>query len=682
MEINNSINTASTYTASSRTEIAPESNIRQSTSQSGTATLSNETKAIYRNDPGELTNIQQYINENRVTDEAAQPQLPNPLSYVTGGKGIEIGGSLLKQAGAALTGGATGLDEMVEGSDSKLYNNPIVGSNLGRASGILGFAGSTLEGVGGMAEWGGKMLQGDQKTLNDTGNSLKALGEAGIYSNGKSNEAVGSFLGQTGERLNIQALQTFGQNMQQVGKKEQGLASDGTKKKMDTYIGTGNHLYGHIQDSSGGALELLGKTTGNNNLSNIGNNIRLEGKNTQTGTENNILVNKIDQAISDKGKEYSEHGDYAISRDATRAVLEIGSAVVSPEAVLGKAGTAASAVDKAGDLTRALDTAGDAARVADTAGDAARVADTAGDAARVADTAGDAARTADTAGDAARTADTAGDAARTADTAGDAARTADTAGDAARTADTAGDVQKMKDPGGGPDWNVHMKGDGKKQYSRTVVDGDGKTWIESVNGKNHSMERVGVHEEAVAKGQTMMEFKNAAGKTQSIQISGGATDDEIKMIQKVLDEAPEGARKNIRSIDLSDNLGVVIDDFGGGKKTKAAGFAGDDIITLDRANLKTEQNARDLMYHEMGHIVDNNNGKISNLGSWGNGESVSNYGSRNAAEDFAEVHQVVLSDWDRLTTLPKESWMNEPFAAKKAEILDIYGIKDPLNWIS
>lgn len=740
MEIKNNSNITSSY-ASQVTGGTTENVTGAQEAQKGTAALKNEVKNLFNSQSAELTNVQEYIGDNSNPQTREQPQ--NPLAYVTGGKSIEIAGNLLKKTGEAISGGATELDNKVESTDSKLVNNQFVGGSLGKASGALGFAGSTLEGVGGMSEWAGKMLQGDSKTLNDTGSSVKSFAESALYTQGKVNENIGNMMGASGEKLNISALQTFGHTLHSAGRNQQNSVSDGTKKKMDTYIATGKHLAGHIEESGGNALEWAGDGTDNKALSAMGKGANQEGKKTQADTENNVLVKTIDQAISDRGKEYSEHGDYAINRDVTRVVLEVGTAVISPEAVVGKASSAANVVDKAGDIAKIADTAGDIAKAADKAGDIAKAADTAFDANKAVSLHGptmeklfdksldpgklvsmDAATLekmfstgADKATDITKAADTAADISRMADNASDFSRTTDTIGDTMKgnfkssvtssitnNADDTGNIlgktaaesretvfneriindrkKIMADPMGGPDWTVYTKNDGKNFYSREIIDSKGKKWIESVEGKNHWKLRTGIHEEAVAKGQKALEFKNAEGMAQSIQIFGGATDDEIRMIQKVMDDLPEQARKNLKSIDVSKDLGSVVNDFKGNKGITSA-FADKNTMTIDRAFLKTEQEAKETIYHELGHVLDKNMGKYSEagVGPWGKGDFVSEYASRNAGEDFAEVHSAVIQDWDRLSKMPKESWLREAMAEKKAEILDIYGVKDPLNWL-
>jgi hypothetical protein len=56
---------------------------------------------------------------------------------------------------------------------------------------------------------------------------------------------------------------------------------------------------------------------------------------------------------------------------------------------------------------------------------------------------------------------------------------------------------------------------------------------------------------------------------------------------------------------------------------------------------------------------------------------VSPYGNTNHAEDYAEVHRVVLESWDLLSSLDARGWARQPAWEKKHEIFSLHGGNPP-----
>ena len=437
--------------------------------------LINGASELYQSAGSTLTNVKDYVSEKAgqagdyvsekagqagdyVSEKAAQAadwaksddsnvmgnlKYANPMYYT--GKATEYAGKGVKWAGEKINDGAGAIDKAVNSTDSKLVNNPIVGRTLGTISGTLGFAGGLVEGVGSLVDYGGRMQQGDKKTIDSTINTAKSIGEGAAYIQGKYHEGMGTLVEKTGDVLGSDTIKTVGKGVQGLGQTEQSLASDKTKKVLDSVGETGIHYAGHLAEKEGQAFKWLGNTVGSDTVSKVGDQIGQGADIMKKTTENNALVSAIDKAVDEKAKEYKEHGDYAVSRDSTRAVLEVASLVVAPEALIGKVGTGANVAGKVGKGVEALDKAADVAKVVDKAVDVAKTADKAADVAKVVDKAADVAKTADKAADVAKVVDKTADVAKTADKAADVTKVVDKTADVAKTADKAADAEKTAD---------------------------------------------------------------------------------------------------------------------------------------------------------------------------------------------------------------------------------------------
>ncbi len=83
------------------------------------------------------------------------------------------------------------------------------------------------------------------------------------------------------------------------------------------------------------------------------------------------------------------------------------------------------------------------------------------------------------------------------------------------------------------------------------------------------------------------------------------------------------------------------------------GGAGDTLI-IARSQAGTRGGADHVVHHEVGHNLDAQKYWISGAHNtpFGTGPSVSEYGAKNAAEDFAETHRVLVRDWERILADP------------------------------
>ena len=255
---------------------------------------------------------------------------------------------------------------------------------------------------------------------------------------------------------------------------------------------------------------------------------------------------------------------------------------------------------------------------------------------------------------------------------------------------------------GGPDWDEYAY-DGSTSRSRTVPDSDGKgswreyqsdtghhksrsytdkdgNWSETIQGDNRWRYReggaAGLQREARKMGQATVKVAGPDGAPIEIRVYGAASPKHLQMIEQAMNDLPPGARQYGKEIYLNRDLGEVMDKMGR-KESGVGGIGGDGKVIMNLDSIDHPSSLRDILYHEMGHNADYGNGTLSaNKDIWG-GKSVSAYGSRNAAEDFAEVHGTVMEGWKRYENLSAKDWARESFSAKKMEIVKMYGGKVP-----
>ena len=178
--------------------------------------------------------------------------------------------------------------------------------------------------------------------------------------------------------------------------------------------------------------------------------------------------------------------------------------------------------------------------------------------------------------------------------------------------------------------------------------------------------------ESEALGTHFSQFEGAAGVPVTVTVHGNASQAELAVLGKAINAAPPAARAHMREIHLSRELGFG--ERADGQLTTVQGLSDGKHIVINRdVLLQASERDRSLLYHEAGHVLDAG-GRHSSRGPWGRGASVTRYGATNAAEDFAETHAKVLLEHQRLKDLKWYQWLVEDHAAKKAEILRLYGI--------
>jgi hypothetical protein len=332
--------------------------------------LVNGAHELYDSAGTALTSVKEYLQsksspteEGKVDERAMMADAIKRSTPLYGaGVALEYAGKGVKWVGEKMNQGADALDKKVESSGSPLIRNPQTEQSLGIVSGTLGFAGGLVEGVGSIADWSGRMAQGDGKTLKDTGQTLKKVGEGAAYIHGKAVEVAGKQVESVGGALDSDILKRTGRGVQGMGTAEQGLASDSTRKTLDTAGEAGLHYMGKVAQKEGQVIKWVGDKTGSETLSNAGGQTEVGGNLVSRMTQDNPLVKAVDKAAAEREKEYREHGNYAVSRDTTRAALEIASIFVAPETLIGKSGEGANVagklgkgielVDKTSDMTR------------------------------------------------------------------------------------------------------------------------------------------------------------------------------------------------------------------------------------------------------------------------------------------------------------------------------------------
>ncbi len=283
-----------------------------------------------------------------------------------------------------------------------------------------------------------------------------------------------------------------------------------------------------------------------------------------------------------------------------------------------------------------------------------------------------------------------------------------------RTSDDVGKVQETSGP-----WTDHGNG----VRSRTVTDPDGKgdwqevdrngsldrsrsyeengtRWKESRQEGNHWRYRnggmEGLAKEAEGKPSASFPVEGIKGEIQKIKVSGNPSPQELERVKRAIEAMPPEARKHASDIILSENLGQVFN--GNGRPPSGVGaMAGDPNhpgrMVLDRNSLISDQAAQSLIHHEAGHNLDAASGHPSNSALWkALPGSVTPYGARSGAEDFAETHGHVMRNWDSYKNMgyltmsdtarkpvPANPFGVErtPSASKVQEIMRLYGVEPP-----
>ncbi|GMU51847.1 MAG: hypothetical protein AMXMBFR33_09930 [Candidatus Xenobia bacterium] len=249
-------------------------------------------------------------------------------------------------------------------------------------------------------------------------------------------------------------------------------------------------------------------------------------------------------------------------------------------------------------------------------------------------------------------------------------------------------------------WTEVERG-GQNWRTRSYTE-NGTNWSETIMEGNHWRYREGGMEgltrEAEARGVTTFQLPGPDGRPLDIRVAGGASPQELARVRQSIEAMPAQARIHARNIVLSDNLGQV---FGQGMvpsngATGVGAMAGnrEGRMVLDRHGLTSNQATNYLIHHEAGHNLAASSGYPETSELWRSlPGSVSPYGGRSGAEDFAETHRYVMGNWDSYVNsgaVPLAQSGNRPVrgngplgiertpsAAKAMEILRLYGWKGP-----
>lgn len=268
----------------------------------------------------------------------------HPAGYVVG-RSVQVVGDGLRAAGSYASGGADWIDRHAE------MVPQFARAPLGVASGLLGFGAGMVEGLGGMVSWTGRMAKGDVKTMQNTANTAVKVAEGAAYVDGQVREGAGKLVSSVGDGIGSERVKAVGSVVQGVGRARQKAASAATRKAVDMVEDAGLHYVARAGNAEGKVLSSIGRTTGIESVQNVGDRMQ-QGAGAVKGRTRNALVDAVDGAAARRMDEYRRNPEYAVTRDATRLLAEVGSVFVGPEALAGKFGTVARASDVVADSTK------------------------------------------------------------------------------------------------------------------------------------------------------------------------------------------------------------------------------------------------------------------------------------------------------------------------------------------
>lgn len=140
-----------------------------------------------------------------------------------------------------------------------------------------------------------------------------------------------------------------------------------------------------------------------------------------------------------------------------------------------------------------------------------------------------------------------------------------------------------------------------------------------------------------------------------VKVYGTASPRELENVSRSLQRLQDvGAFEALPTeIHLRSRVGQFMDNGRPSGEVAGLGGAGDTMV-IARGQAATQHGADHVVHHEVGHNLDGRRGWISGKGNvpFGKGASVSDYGAKNAAEDFAETHRVLVRDWEHIVADP------------------------------
>lgn len=172
------------------------------------------------------------------------------------------------------------------------------------------------------------------------------------------------------------------------------------------------------------------------------------------------------------------------------------------------------------------------------------------------------------------------------------------------------------------------------------------------------------------------------GVSRQVEVIGARSARELAHVREALERMEQlGATHAIpQQIHVRSDLGAITDP--AGRSIDGIGGLGGPGTTMiiARGQLKDPLVARSVIFHEAGHNVDTNFGWLATGrggGLFGQGDSVSHYASKNAREDFAETHRVLIQDWEKITTQPDLFVNNGTDIGRKLGFIadEVYGLR-------
>ncbi|MCA9551067.1 MAG: hypothetical protein KC933_13620 [Myxococcales bacterium] len=165
---------------------------------------------------------------------------------------------------------------------------------------------------------------------------------------------------------------------------------------------------------------------------------------------------------------------------------------------------------------------------------------------------------------------------------------------------------------------------------------------------------------------------------QPVKIYGAANAAEAGRIERALGRMSElpGGRNIPTEVHVRSHIGDITD--AARKPVGGIGGLGGDgqRVMIARNSLGSDDAVAHVIHHEVGHNIDNNLGRLSEgrgAHLFGKGDTVSPYAAKNAVEDFAETHRVVVRDFDRILADPDRYLQGD--IGKKIEFImeEVYG---------
>lgn len=162
---------------------------------------------------------------------------------------------------------------------------------------------------------------------------------------------------------------------------------------------------------------------------------------------------------------------------------------------------------------------------------------------------------------------------------------------------------------------------------------------------------------------------------EGVQVSGCRNEREREHVTEALTYLKERCPK---ALDACKVVLLESAPIPSGPETVTSGqvFAAYPTAVLRRSVTDTPESTQWVLFHEVGHLVDNQYGYTQRADSpFGKGESVTPYAAESGPqEDFAETHADVLKNWDQWKSNPELLRSGGELGAKRAWILrEVYG---------